>query len=280
MTLTVSFTALLETVRCWESYMIPWHQQESTLAPLSAPAPLTSLKLNLICNFFSFYCYMGFSWLRVLLGDNSDFSDFCPDLVFASNCIYHLQEPAGMSMAHSQESAGAFLTLCSRACAFWWTHLQEAQHGQRGLGGRVGPPSLEPTHSCAEDLFWPAVLVEGCVDGKLASSSSGISSGFGSPKAEHWLGCFCFSLRYWFWGHDAEWPPLWAGTLPTEVWSGERGAHLLIFQNIMRLRLHDNSNLFLCATWIWRDFHQVMPFSPEGRCEGRARNGRKVWVKG
>lgn len=49
--------------------------------------------------------------------------------------------------------------------------------------GRVRAPSSGPTYSCAEDLFWPAVLVEGCVDGKLTSSFSGFSRGFGSPKA-------------------------------------------------------------------------------------------------
>lgn len=51
-------------------------------------------------------------------------------------------------------------------------------------GGRVRGPSSGSTHSSAEDLVWPAV-VEGYVDGKLASSSSGISSDFGSPKAKH-----------------------------------------------------------------------------------------------
>lgn len=157
-----------------------------TLAPLPAPAPLTRLKFNLICNLFPFHnCYMDFSWLCVLLRDKNDFSDFCPDLVFASSCMCYLQEPSGMFVARSQESAGVTYAPSSWACAFGELICRRPAcpvwpvgRVRASSGTRVPIPALPFDSLSAEDLFCPAVLWGG---GKLVSSSSGIFLGLWKP---------------------------------------------------------------------------------------------------
>lgn len=90
-----------------------------------------------------------------------------------------------MSVAHSQESAGVFLTLSS--CSMPFGELICRRPSLASVAwGESGGAFCRVSSLCAEDLFWPAVLAGGGVcDGKLATSSSGTSSGFGSPKAKH-----------------------------------------------------------------------------------------------
>ena len=82
-----------------------------------------------------------------LIGDKNDFSYFCPDLVFASNCTCYLSESSGISGSQLRKWwSGFFLFLGT--CAFWWSPRLEAAGAQRGLWEerehRLGHPGTDP----------------------------------------------------------------------------------------------------------------------------------------
>lgn len=127
-----------------------------TRAPVWPPAPVTSLELTLVCDSSLHNCNMGFPWLRVLLRDKNDCSDFYPDLVSASRCTCSLQGPLGTPVVHGPEPAGV-ASPSSRAL-----QALGGPRGQRGLWEACAVPlSLDPR---------PAVLLEGCVGGHASLS--------------------------------------------------------------------------------------------------------------